>query len=58
VTVSELHYELNDDRMRLSYRCGGPEINCIGGPHAFGRMDGDDLVLTAFEGVYRFRREE
>lgn len=56
--VAELHYELNDDRLRLSYRCGGPEINCVPGPHAFGRMDGDELVLTAFEGTYRFHREE
>ena len=69
--VSDFGYEIDGDRLRVTYGCStlgtAPAAasddvhptSCLPGPHAFARFDGEDeMVVTVFNGVLRYRREE
>lgn len=63
-------YEIDDDRLRVTYGCPllglAPAAtfddvhptSCVPGPHAIGRIEGDDLVISTRVAVLRFRRAE
>lgn len=52
----DLTYRLRGETIEVSYYCP-PNALCTSGPHAFGRLEGDALVLEVLDGnVYRYRR--
>jgi len=58
--VSSFGYEVDGDRLRVTYACPpNATALCAPGPHAIGRFEGEDeLVVTVFNGILRYRREE
>ena len=58
VYATDFAYEVNDDRMRVTYICAPNALAlCAPGPHAIGRIKGDELRVTTMNAVLIFRRE-
>lgn len=69
-SVQTFSYEIDDDRLRVTYGCplldtapaatfdGVHPTTCVPGPHAIGRIEGDDLVISTRVAVLRFRRDQ
>jgi hypothetical protein len=67
VAEMEFTYEVDDDRLRFTYRCQTfpaaaldtvLPTTCAPTPHAIGRIEGDLLLVTTEDALLRFRRED
>jgi hypothetical protein len=56
--TTDFAYEINDDRLRVTYICAPNALAlCAPGPHAIGRIRGDELTVTTMNALLVFRRE-
>lgn len=54
-STSTLGYRLRGDVVEMTYACP-PNALCTAGPHTFGRLEGEALVVTEGEIEFRYRR--